>query len=141
MMTSQSSTCTAPLCGYSVPASLEYCPECGRRMLSSRALRKRGLLMLLAGTFLLSLMGAVTYILTPMLTTGGFSGTPEQARTIVQFCWLLIAFGLVGAAAGAWQLATARRNRFATTGMLALAGLVVIAARVTDLTLNLPRPA
>ena len=140
-MTSQFSTCHAPLCGYSVPESLDHCPECGRLMMSSGSVRRRGLVMLLAGTFLLSLMGAVTYIIAPMLTSSGFSGTPEQARTIVQFCWLLIAFGLVGAVAGAWQLATARRNRFATTGMLAAAGLVVIAARVADLTLSLPRGA
>jgi hypothetical protein len=33
---------------------------------------------------------------------------------------------------------TGRRNRFVTTGVLALAGLVVFAARVTDLTLSLP---
>jgi uncharacterized membrane protein len=107
-------------------------------MLSSRSVRRRGLVMLLAGSFVLSLMGAVTYTLTPMLTSSGFSGTPEQARTIIQFCWMVIAFGVIGAAAGAWQLATARRNRLVTTGMLALAGLVVIAARATDLALSVP---
>jgi predicted nucleic acid-binding Zn ribbon protein len=137
-MSHQFSTCYAPLCGYSVPESLDHCPECGRRMLSSRAVRRRGLVMLLAGSFVLSLMGAITYTLTPMLTSSGFSGTPEQARTIIQFCWMVIAFGVIGAAAGAWQLATARRNRLVTTGMLALAGLVVIAARATDLALSVP---
>ncbi len=137
-MNQQSSTCYAPLCGYSVPEAMDQCPECGRPMLPSRSVRRRGLVMMLAGSFLLCLMGAITYSLTPMLTSTGFSGTPEQARTIIQLFWLVIAFGVVGAAAGAWQFATARRNRFVTTGMLALAGLVVIAARAADLALNVP---
>ncbi len=137
-MANQFSTCIAPLCGYSVPAALGRCPECGRRMQSSRSVRRRGVVMLVAGAFLLCLMGAITYTLTPMLTSGSFSGTPEQARTIIQLFWLLLAFGAVGAVAGAWQSITAKRNRFVTTGMLALAGLVVIAARATDLALSVP---
>ncbi len=98
------STCCAPLCGYSVPQALARCPECGRKMLSAEAVRRRGLIMLAAGSLLLSLMGATLFVLTPLLTNPGFSGTPEQARTVIQLFWLMLAFGAVGACAGAWQV-------------------------------------
>ncbi|HZH07890.1 MAG TPA: hypothetical protein VEY69_14560 [Lautropia sp.] len=137
-MIQESSTCYAPLCGYSVAAHIDNCPECGRKMVSARSVRRRGLVMLASGGFVSALVGAIAFMLAPMFASDSFTGTAEQARTIIQLFWLLILFGAAGAGAGAWQYVTGRRNRFVTTGVLALAGLVVFAARVTDLTLSLP---
>jgi cbb3-type cytochrome oxidase subunit 3 len=113
-------------------------------MLSSSAVRRRGAVMLASGLFLLCLIGGVAWTLAPLLASPGvqnsegahFTGTAEQARTIVQLFWLLIAFGAFGAVTGAWQLATGRRNRAATAGVLALAGIVFLAVRVADLSLS-----
>jgi hypothetical protein len=113
-------------------------------MRSSAFVRRLGLVMLLCGLFLVGLMGTITFYMTPLLlhpgaeVAGGgrFTGDAEQARTILQLFWAVIAFGVAAMAAGAWQMITARRDRLVTIGILVLAGLLFLAARATGLMLG-----
>lgn len=133
------STCYAPLCGHRVIGKARVCPRCGGRMRSPQADRAFGLVLLGCGLFVTATMGAVTWYVAPLLAAPGvepegarFAGDPAQARTILQFLWLTIAFGVAAAAAGAWKIATARRGPLVTVAVLALAGLLVVAAKATE---------
>jgi len=101
--------------------------------------RRLGLPMLLCGVFLTGFVGVITFNLAPMLLHPGqdvyggrrFTGDADQARTVLQIFWLVIAVGAAAMAAGTWQMVTGRRDHLVMLGVLPLAAALFLAARGT----------
>lgn len=121
-------------CGYETIERVPQCPQCGRRLLSTKQIRRLGWGQLLAGLFLLGLMGTITYSLAPSLLqpgqlTGGerFTGTPEQGLLILGLFGLVLTFGLTSLVSGLWQITTGRRNKWILYFSFVLFALLVAA--------------
>ena len=138
------SICYSPLCGHSVEGNVRDCPQCGKRMRQPKTVRILGIVMFLCGLFITVLIGVIFSNMSWMLGHPGeetlsrsrFTGTAEQADTIRQLFWLLIAFGLAAMLAGLWQAITARRDRIVVIGVLLLAAVLFLFARQTKLMLS-----
>jgi hypothetical protein len=138
------STCYAMSCGHVEPGMVATCPKCGRKMRSGKAVRVLGGLMTTCGLFLIGLMGTITVRMLPMLRHPGaempggsrFTGTADQAQLILTLFAVVIAFGVLATGVGGFQLATGRRSRRATVGMLAFSAILFFVARGTRLALS-----
>lgn len=138
------SICYSPLCGHSVDGNVRECPKCGKRMRTPTNVRILGTVMFLCGLFLTVLMGVIASNMWWMLHHPGqqtysgssFNGSADQASTILQLFWLVIAFGIAAMAAGLWQMITARRDRIVVIGVLLLAALLFFVARQTKMMLS-----
>jgi uncharacterized membrane protein len=121
------SSCTALACNTTVEGSVKTCPECGKKMRTSKFIRGHGVVMLVCGLLMLGLIGTVTVYLTPLLLhpnpggTEGFTGTAEQGRQALWLFSALLLFGAFATLTGAFQIATGKRNRVATILALVLA--------------------
>lgn len=122
-------------CGQTAAEPSKKCPKCGRRLLSTKQVRRLGWVQFGAGLFLVGMMGAVTYNVAPMMlrpgveTAGGsrFTGTAGQALLIFGLFGLVIFFGLTSMASGIYQAKTGRRNRLIFVFMLGLFGVLMAA--------------
>lgn len=97
--------------------------------------RMRGWILLVAGLFLVLVMGAVVLnlapaMLNPGIETGGttFTGSAEQAQVFLGLFALVILFGALCIANGLYMIATGTRNRVFTIATLAFAALLYAAA-------------
>ena len=119
-------TCPSPACGARVEGLAPICPQCGEAMPAGRA---RGWVLVCIGLFLMLFMGAIAItvgrpMLEPGVEMGGstFTGTAEQARTVIQLFGAIILFGAVSAAYGVYMIATGRQSRtFLVAAMLVFA--------------------
>jgi len=132
-------------CGYVVTAeSVNHCPQCGRAVRPPQTGKLRGWLQILLGLFLAGFMGLITFNLAPQMLRPGvagdgggrFTGTAEQGLLIMGLFGLIITFGLGSVAAGLWQLATGRRNKWIMALMLGLFALLMLAAWFTTKSLG-----
>ncbi|HEX8456253.1 MAG TPA: hypothetical protein VF656_02940 [Pyrinomonadaceae bacterium] len=107
-------------CGHVTTDATAACPKCGKRLRTSKQVRRLGWLQLLIGLFLVGFMGMITYNLAPLMfpltdvrTNGAsFTGTREQAQMILGLFLMVIVFGLGSMASGLWQIKTGRRNKW-----------------------------
>jgi hypothetical protein len=126
-----SGTCPSPACGAKVEGFAPLCPQCGEPMPAGRA---RGWVLLCVGLFLVLFMGAIAVmaggpLLHPGVEVGGstFTGTPEQARTVLQLFGAVILFGAVSASYGVYMIVTGRQSRgFLVASLLLFALLGVL---------------
>ena len=130
-------------CGHVTNEAGNKCPKCGRRLRTARQVRRLGWLQLAIGIFLVGLMGTITYnlapaMLNPVAPTDGsrYTGTPEQALMILGLFGLVITFGVGSIAAGLWQIATGRRNKWIFIFMLVLFVVVMLVAWLTTAALK-----
>lgn len=142
-MAAQMSNCYR--CGFAGEAAGDKCPNCGGRLRSAKLVRGLGWMQLLIGLFLVGLMGTITYNLAPALLSpaaaragGGsrFTGSPEQALMILGLFGLVITFGVGSIAAGLWQIATGRRNKWIFIIMIVLFVVVMLSAWLTTASLK-----
>ncbi|HEX8365681.1 MAG TPA: hypothetical protein VF603_10410 [Allosphingosinicella sp.] len=126
-----SRTCPSPACGARIEGIAPVCPQCGEALPAGRA---RGWLLLGLGLFLVIFMGAIAAMVGgPMLQPGvevdgsTFTGTADQAQTVIQLFGAVILFGAVTAAYGVYMIATGRQSRLfliASLLLFALLGLL-----------------
>ena len=110
-------TCREPTCGQTFKTRTEICPKCGGPMRGIGEAPWRGWLLLICGVALIGMMTAILMAiggdLDEAIATGssdGFTGTSDQARLIVYLFYAIIAFGVVSAANGVFQLVTRRQH-------------------------------
>jgi len=94
------------------------CPNCGRKLYGSKQIRRRGIVQVITGGFLVLFMGAIAVFVSLMLA--GSMKNPDSAKkihdeaatllVIYAIFGLVIVFGLHGLIMGIWQIATGRRN-------------------------------
>ena len=94
--------------------------------------RTRGWVLLGLGLFLVLFMGAIAWSLWPMMMnagveTGGstYRGTPEQTQLFLGIFALVIGFGLICTANGAFMIATGRRSRALTAILLVIFAILM----------------
>ena len=102
-----------------------------------RTVRRLGWVLLAAGLFLIGLMGTITWRMYPSMSHPGvadlsgttFTGTPAQARYALQLFAGVIAFGVVSALNGVWQIATSRRNLLFAGATLVIGAALFLAGQ------------
>ena len=94
-------------------------------------MRILGWVLVLLGAFLVIFMGGLGIVLGGIIARTGqpgdstrFTGGPEVIMFIVAIFGLVIAFGLVSVASGAWQIWYGKPNRIVMVVMFLLAGLL-----------------
>jgi len=104
-------------------------------MRTPRTVRALGWLLLACGVFLAGLMSYLWIVLAPAMAhpgdlTGGttFTGTAEQARTILTVFAAVIVFGLGSIGYGLWMIVTGRRSIAMMIGVLVLAAALIAIA-------------
>jgi len=120
-------------CRYETPEVLGQCPNCGRRMVSTKETRVRGWLTLVAGLIIAGLMGTITILTAPMLLQPGseigsthFSGTAGQGMMMLFVFGYITAIGIITMANGFWQIKTGRRNKWLFYTSLAMIALIAM---------------
>jgi hypothetical protein len=106
-------------------------------MLTPRAVRISGWLLLLCGIFLAGLIGYIAHAMAPSMTHPGelaggmtFNGTAQQAQSIFILFGTIIVFGVASILYGFWMIVTGQRSIALMIGVLALAVvLLLVAAR------------
>src|SRR5215469_8537536 len=96
-------------CGSQFPdPAARFCSLCGGRTLSSQKARRMGWLSMAAGILL---VGTMTFIgLWLRFSDSYWEGTREFAAYGIALGAFMVAFGLVAAAAGIWQIRKGTRN-------------------------------
>ena len=122
----ETSTCFSLACRQTVDGTVEKCPKCGSKMRTPNHVRRLGWFLLVIGLFLVGLMGTVTWNLAPSLLhpyapDSNYTGTAEQARSILWLFTVVIVFGLGTMVNGTYQIVTGQRNRLITFATLGLA--------------------
>jgi MFS family permease len=104
-------------------------------MRTPRTVRAVGWLLLACGVFLVGLMSYLWAVLAPSMahpgdTTGGttFTGTAQQAQTILTVFGAVIVFGLGSIAYSLWLIVTGRRSIVMMIGVLVLAAALIAIA-------------
>ena len=133
------STCPRPSCATKVEGNVTDCPSCGGKMLTPRAIKVRGWIILILGLILLIGMAVLTANLYPLLSQPGvestsgsrFTGSDSDARMILTLFGTVAAFGLASIVTGGYQAATGKRNMLLTWIMIAIAVGLIVYAYVT----------
>jgi magnesium-transporting ATPase (P-type) len=134
----ETSNCGSWTCGHIEPGTVATCPRCGRKTRSSTTVRRLGWMLVVIGLFLIGLMGWITVALYPTMSHPGetlpdgrsFTGTADQAKVMFEIFALVIAFGVLASANGAFQINRGRRSGAFTIAMVLFAIVLFIFARV-----------
>lgn len=115
------------------------CPNCGKKLRTSKNIRVRGVIQIVTGVFLVLMMAGLSVFLGVLMTKG--ASDSETAKKIAdQRTFLLVTyaffgviglFGLNGIIMGVWQVTTGKRNKALIWIMFILLALVLIACLAT----------
>jgi hypothetical protein len=125
---------TCPQCAQQAPSWMDFCPSCEARISNPGRIRVLGWILIVIGTGLVVGMGyliAVIYRIVqgsndPAATTR-FTGTPAQALMIYAVLGVVLLFGMVAVAGGAWQARYGTRNPHLVKMVLGFATLFITA--------------
>jgi membrane protease YdiL (CAAX protease family) len=125
--------CRKATCATLVEGKVDACPKCGGPMRSVGESPLRGIVLLICGLILLGMMGAITLNMYPTLTHPGetidgstFTGTAEQARTVLLLFAAVLVFGLVATANGIYMLVTRQQSKVFMFVSLGLAAALLV---------------
>ncbi|MGJ7532060.1 MULTISPECIES: hypothetical protein [unclassified Variovorax] len=132
-MTEQSS-CYSLRCGLVTSEAVDRCPQCGGRMRSASQVRRLGWVLVVLGVLLAAGMGAIAYALAPSMLSPGvadaqgarFTGTAMQGRTVLGLFGVVILFGFLCIANGAWQIVKGQRSKWLAIATLVMVALIVL---------------
>lgn len=128
-------------CNYEAVTDQTNCPKCGKKtFFTSGSIRKRGVVAMVMGLIIASLMGGVAIFVGTMML--GQMKNPETAKKITddQFVFLaifglfglLIALGLHFVVTGGWMAAFGKRNRVLIWLMWVFLFLVLVVGGVVS---------
>ena len=120
-------------CDFETTETLAKCPKCGRRLQSVKKVRILGWLLVILGASLAIFMSGLGIVLGRIIAETGqpgrtqrFTGGPEIVLFIVAVFGLVILFGLLSIAAGAWQIWYGKPNKTLRILMFVVAGLLFL---------------
>lgn len=127
------STCWS--CGFRTYKYQSECPRCGSGLQSRRWSRRFGLGLTICGVLLTGGVGALLYIVIPLLKQAGekvdgtsFSGSAPQAFMVLSVLIAVFTFGATALGYGIWQMRTGRRSKKPLYIMLPIfVGLMLVA--------------
>lgn len=115
------------------------CPECGKKLRSSKNIRTRGVVQIVTGVILVLMMAGLSLVLGGLMARG--INDPETARKMAEqrsfllvvyaFFGVIALFGLNAIVMGTWQVATGRRNKVLMWVMFVLLALILIGCFAT----------
>ena len=128
-----SGTLSCPKCDFETSEVLAKCPNCGRKLQSAKKVRILGWVLVLLGSVLAIFMGGLGIILAGIIAGTGepgattrFTGGPEVILFTAAVFGLVILFGLVSIAAGAWQIRYGKPNSTLRIMMFVVAVLLFL---------------
>ena len=126
-------------CSFRGETSNLDCPQCGKKLRTSKNIRTRGVVQIVTGVFLVLMMGGLSIFIGTLITKG--INDPETAKKIAEqkdfllvvyaFFGVIALFGLNGIVMGLWQVATGRRNKVLMWIMFVLLALILIGCLAT----------
>ena len=122
---------SCPNCDFETTETLAKCPKCGRKLQSAKKVRILGWLLVVIGTVLVVFMSGLGIVLGRIIADTGqpgktqrFTEGPEDVLFIIAVFGLVILFGLIGMAAGSWQIWYGKPNKTLRVIMFVVAGLL-----------------
>jgi cytochrome bd-type quinol oxidase subunit 2 len=126
-------------CSFRGETDRESCPQCGKKLRTSKNIRVRGVIQIVTGVILVLMMAALSFFIGVLVTKG--AADPETAKkmadqrsfllTVYLLFGVLALFGLNGIVMGTWQAITGRRNKVLMWIMFVLLALILIACFAT----------
>lgn len=125
-------------CDHEAREAGDRCPRCGaQKLMTARAVRALGGVLVGLGLFLVVFMGAITVIVAGIIINTGdpnattrFSGGTKEAVLIFSLFGLVIAFGAACTVGGAAQLARGRRSKTAARVVFGLFIALAVVAQI-----------
>ena len=132
----QTTSCRSLSCRTVSEGTYSECPICGGPVLTSRALRGLGLVLVLVGIGMIALMGneySTHYerLIHPGVEAADgsrYTGTPERAAERLDFYRLSIAMGIAALINGLWMVATGRRSFLLLIPFVLILAVLVLVA-------------
>jgi len=126
-------------CSFRGETSHMDCPECGKKLRTSKNIRTRGVIQIVTGVILVAMMAGLSIFIGVLVAKG--ANDPETARkladqrtfmlTIYGLFGVLALFGVNGIVMGTWQVVTGRRNKVLMWVLFVLLALILIACLAT----------
>jgi uncharacterized membrane protein YphA (DoxX/SURF4 family) len=131
-------------CDHETREGGDRCPRCGnKRVLTPKAIRVLGGVLLGIGLFLVAFMGTITVVVAGIVAhsndpnaTSRFEGGTKELAIIFGLFALVIAFGATSAVAGAVQLARGRRSKTMVRVILGIFVALVVVAELIYVVLD-----
>jgi hypothetical protein len=113
-------------CDYHTAEKETKCPKCGQRLRTMGQARRMGGFQIVIGTFLVALMGVITFIVTRAVSESRpgdvrFTGTSSDLVFIYGIFAVVIAIGLVSIAGGIMTIKYGKTNKVVFVIILGLA--------------------
>ena len=115
-------------CDYQTTEKEKKCPKCGRRMRTAAQARRLGWFQIVLGTFLVALMGLITYVVSRAVLESGRPGagvTYTGTRSDLMFAYgifaVVTAIGVVSIAGGIMTIRYGKTNKLILFLIIALA--------------------
>jgi predicted RNA-binding Zn-ribbon protein involved in translation (DUF1610 family) len=123
-------------CNFETNELIKDCPECGRRLMKSKTVRRLGWVLLFIGLFLLTIMSGISFVVAQAIyqtgrpgSTTSFTGDSRDVAFIVGIFSVVFAIGFTSIAGGIWQIKYGKRNKKIVFLMIGLAVVFFIVAR------------
>lgn len=120
-------------CHFEANTTETKCPRCGRPLQTQIKVRTLGVLIIICGVFISSMMTVILAALYPVLSqpndSSKFLGTANQAHLILIILGLTFAAGVSFATAGLWQIIFGRRSRilvWTSVSIILIGGIVTV---------------
>jgi hypothetical protein len=117
-------------CSFRGEIAQSACPQCGKKLYTSRNIRNRGVVQIITGLILVGMMAGLGIFIGVLANQPAGQELAKQKTFLLGlygFFGVIALFGLNGIVMGAWQVATGRRNKVLMWVMFALLALILIA--------------
>lgn len=128
------SNCTK--CDFQTSEPIKECPECGRRLIKAKTVRRLGWVLLVIGVFLVTIMSGISFVVAQAIyqtgqpgSTTSFTGDSRDVAFIVGIFSVVFAIGFTSIVGGIWQIKYGKRNKKIMFLIIGLAVVFYIVAR------------
>lgn len=121
-------------CSFRGEIAQTSCPQCGKKLYTSRNIRNRGIVQLITGLVLVAMMAGLGIFIGVLATQPSGKDLAKEKTLLLSIFGLFTViglFGLNGIVMGAWQVVTGRRNKVLMWMMFVLLALILIGCLAT----------
>jgi len=121
-------------CSFRGEIAQTSCPQCGKKLYTSRNIRNRGIVQIITGLILIVMMAGLGIFIGVLANQPSGQKLAQQKTFLLGlygFFGVIGLFGLNGIVMGTWQVATGRRNKVLMWVMFVLLALILIGCLAT----------